>query len=136
MEQACASNVEWMGRTIHSYVEEVRAASLFLLSHVTEEERKKRATKIINTIREHIDSVDDCLQVNSVEYKGGSLSFSFIDEEEIEPCYRRDITDVCLQYKRRLSQVMQTISPRERLKRIPILSSSVLRTIGELHHIE
>lgn len=136
MEQGCATNIEWMERTIHSYVEEVRAASLFLLSHVTEEEREERATKIINAIREHIDSVDDCLQGNNVEYEQKALSFSFIDEEKIEPSYRRDITDLCLHYKRRLIQAMRMFSPRERLERIPILSSSVLRTIGELHHIE
>lgn len=136
MEQTCATNVEWMERTIHSYVEEVRAAALYLLSHVAEEEREKRATMIINTIREHIDSIDNCLNGNDSEYEQGALSFPFIDEEEIEPCYRLTITEACLQYKRRLKQVMRTLSPRERLERIPILSSSVLRTIGELHNIE
>ncbi|MBD3156540.1 hypothetical protein GF369_01805 [Candidatus Peregrinibacteria bacterium] len=136
MEQACATNIEWMERTIHSYVEEVRAAALFLLSHVTEEERGRRATMIIATIREHIDSIEDCLYGDDSECEQGTLSFPFINEEEIEPCYRLDITDACLDYKRRLKHVMRTLSPRERLERLPGLSSSVLRTIGELHHIE
>lgn len=136
MEKGYRINLEWIDSAIHTYVEEVRAAALFLLSNVPEEKRERKATMIISTIRENIDAIDDFMYDRNIEYEQGVLSFPAINEEEIKSCYRRDITDLCLYYKRCLKKIIKTSSSQECLEHMPVISSSVLRTIEELQCIE
>lgn len=132
MREQVSTNLEWIGRSVHSYVEEVRTSAISNLVSCPEEKRDEMCAVICDSIRGQIAEVDKFPgRVGDKVYED-ILDFEERSENLLDEKYLRPITDLCADYNKSIMSYLSQFSEREKLETLPSLTAGVLVLLADI----